>query len=117
MIPLSIRGIQQCVALTPAEDHLRSVAVCGCQFMPLTGAMAHEDQRLPVPGHLGVYLQAAASHGGPALAFRVRLASRLSISVGPASASLTSAALIWALRVPAPGPARAATRPVGQRSS
>jgi protein-L-isoaspartate(D-aspartate) O-methyltransferase len=60
VVPLSIRGVQQCVALTPADGHLRSVAVCGCQFMPLTGAMANGDQRLPVPGHPGVYLQAAA---------------------------------------------------------
>ena len=28
--------------------------------MPLTGVMAHGDQRLPVPGHPGVHLQAAA---------------------------------------------------------
>jgi protein-L-isoaspartate(D-aspartate) O-methyltransferase len=60
VVPLSIRGVQQCVTLTPADGHLRSVAVCGCQFMPLTGAMANGDQRLPVPGHPGVYLQAAA---------------------------------------------------------
>ena len=60
VVPLSIRGVQQCVALTPADGHLRSVAVCGCQFMPLTGTMANGDQRLPVPGHPGVYLQAAA---------------------------------------------------------
>ena len=60
VVPLSIRGVQQCVALAPADGHLRSVAVCGCQFMPLTGAMANGDQRLPVPGHPGVYLQAAA---------------------------------------------------------
>ena len=61
VIPLSIRGVQQCVALTPANGHLRSVAVCGCQFMPLTGAMANGDQRLPVPGYPGVYLQAPAA--------------------------------------------------------
>lgn len=60
VVPLSIRGVQQCVAFTPADGHLRSVAVCGCQFMPLTGAMANGDQRLPVPGHPGVHLQAAA---------------------------------------------------------
>ena len=66
VIPLSIRGVQQCVALTPANGHLRSVAVCGCQFMPLTGTMAHGDQRLPVPGHPGVYLQAAGETGADA---------------------------------------------------
>jgi protein-L-isoaspartate(D-aspartate) O-methyltransferase len=60
VVPLSIRGVQQCVAFTPADGQLSSVAVCGCQFMPLTGAMANGDQRLPVPGHPGVYLQAAA---------------------------------------------------------
>ena len=60
VVPLSIRGVQQCVAFTPADGHLSSVAVCGCQFMPLTGAMANGDQRLPVPGRPGVYLQAAA---------------------------------------------------------
>jgi protein-L-isoaspartate(D-aspartate) O-methyltransferase len=60
VVPLSIRGVQQCVAFTPADGHLSSVAVCGCQFMPLVGAMANGDQRLPVPGHPGVHLQAAA---------------------------------------------------------
>jgi protein-L-isoaspartate(D-aspartate) O-methyltransferase len=60
VLPLSIRGVQQCVALTPADGHLRSVAVCGCGFMPLTGVMAHSDQRLPVPGHPGVHVEAAA---------------------------------------------------------
>jgi protein-L-isoaspartate(D-aspartate) O-methyltransferase len=60
VVPLSIRGVQQCVALTLAGDHLRSVAVCGCQFMPLAGAMASTDRREPVPGHPDVQVQAAA---------------------------------------------------------
>ena len=60
VVPLSIRGVQQCVALTPAGGHLRSVAVCGCQFMPLTGAMPNDDQRVPVPGFPGVHVQAPA---------------------------------------------------------
>ena len=62
VLPLSIRGVQQCVALTLAPGgRLRSVAVCGCQFMPLTGAMANDDQRLPVPGYPGVHVQAPAT--------------------------------------------------------
>jgi protein-L-isoaspartate(D-aspartate) O-methyltransferase len=61
VVPLSIRGVQQCVALTPAGGRLRSVAVSGCQFMPLTGAMANDDQRLPVPGYPGVHVQASAA--------------------------------------------------------
>jgi protein-L-isoaspartate(D-aspartate) O-methyltransferase len=60
VVPLSIRGVQQCVALTRADGHLRSVAVCECGFMPLAGAMANADMRLPVPGHPGVYVLAAA---------------------------------------------------------
>ncbi len=99
MVPLSIRGVQQCVALTPAEDHLRSAAVCGCQFMPLTGAMAHDDQRLPVPGHPGGTSRRGVTRRASPLPSGSGRPSRLSISVGPASASLTSAVLIWAFRV------------------
>jgi protein-L-isoaspartate(D-aspartate) O-methyltransferase len=60
VVPLSIRGVQQCVAFTRADDHLHSVAVCDCGFMPLTGVMAATDCREPVPGHPDVYVQAAA---------------------------------------------------------
>jgi protein-L-isoaspartate(D-aspartate) O-methyltransferase len=65
--PLSIRGVQLCVALTPVGGHLRSVAMCECGFMPLTGVMASADRRQPVPGRPGVYLDAgsaAAAHAG-----------------------------------------------------
>jgi protein-L-isoaspartate(D-aspartate) O-methyltransferase len=71
VVPLSIRGVQQCVAFTPAPGHLRSVAVCGCQFMPLTGGMPNGDQRLPLPGHPGVYLQAAETDMNAALVANV----------------------------------------------
>jgi protein-L-isoaspartate(D-aspartate) O-methyltransferase len=60
VVPLSIRGVQQCVALTRSGGYLRSVAVCECGFMPLAGAMANADSHQPVPGHPGVYVQAAA---------------------------------------------------------
>jgi protein-L-isoaspartate(D-aspartate) O-methyltransferase len=60
VVPLSIRGVQQCVTLTRSDGHLRSVAVCECGFMPLAGAMANADSHQPVPGHPGVYVQAAA---------------------------------------------------------
>jgi len=59
-VPLSLRGAQQCVTLTWAGGHLRSVAVCECGFMPLAGAMANADSHQPVPGHPGVHMQAAA---------------------------------------------------------
>jgi protein-L-isoaspartate(D-aspartate) O-methyltransferase len=60
VVPLSILGVQQCVAFTRSGGHLRSDGVRECVFMPLTGAMANADLRLPVPGHPGVHIQAAA---------------------------------------------------------
>ncbi|HEV8064365.1 MAG TPA: methyltransferase domain-containing protein [Acidimicrobiales bacterium] len=60
VMPLSIRGVQHCVALAPADGHLRSVAICECGFMPLTGTMANSDQSRPVPAHDGVYLIASS---------------------------------------------------------
>jgi protein-L-isoaspartate(D-aspartate) O-methyltransferase len=60
VMPLSIRGVQQCVAFERADGHLRSAAVRECRFVPLAGRMANTDQRLPVPRHAGVYVQAAA---------------------------------------------------------
>jgi protein-L-isoaspartate(D-aspartate) O-methyltransferase len=35
VVPLSIRGVQQCVAFAPADGHLRSVAARGCQLAAL----------------------------------------------------------------------------------
>jgi protein-L-isoaspartate(D-aspartate) O-methyltransferase len=60
VVPLSIRGVQQCVTLVRAGSHLHSVAVCECGFMPLAGSMANADRHQPVPGHPGVYMEAAA---------------------------------------------------------
>jgi protein-L-isoaspartate(D-aspartate) O-methyltransferase len=59
VVPLSIRGVQQCVTFARADGHLRSIAVCEAGFMPLTGAMANADIRLAVPGHPGVHVVAA----------------------------------------------------------
>jgi protein-L-isoaspartate(D-aspartate) O-methyltransferase len=60
VVPLSIRGVQQCVTFMRADDHLRSVAVCECGFIPMDGGMANTDKRQPVPGHPGVYVHGAA---------------------------------------------------------
>jgi protein-L-isoaspartate(D-aspartate) O-methyltransferase len=59
VVPLAIRGVQQCVAFARDGDHLRSVAACEGGFMPLAGAMPNTDSRLPVPDHPGVYVMAA----------------------------------------------------------
>ena len=60
VVPLSIRGVQQCVTFVRADGHLQSVAVCECGFMPLAGTMANADRQQPVPGHPGVYVEAPA---------------------------------------------------------
>jgi protein-L-isoaspartate(D-aspartate) O-methyltransferase len=88
--PLAIRGVSQSVALTLAGDgHLHSVAMSEAMFMPLAGAMASADRHLPVPGHEGVRVQAAAGtqldtgpiaaaldEPGPAAAIGVTASSR-----------------------------------------
>ncbi len=59
VVPLSIGGVQQCVAFARVGAHLGSVSVCDCGFMPLVGAMANSDPRRRVPGRRGVYLETA----------------------------------------------------------
>jgi protein-L-isoaspartate(D-aspartate) O-methyltransferase len=118
VVPLSIRGAQQCVAFARADCHLRSVAVCEAGFMPLTGAMANADIRLPVPGRPGVHVVAA-----PGTAVDAGLIAAGLDAIGPAVAIGIRATRLeafgslgrWlALRAPAPatliysGPAKGA---------
>lgn len=63
VVPLSICGVQHCVAFTRVGGHMRSDGVCECGFMPLTGAMASADLQIPVPRHRGVHVHAAAGTG------------------------------------------------------
>jgi len=58
VVPLSLAGVQQCVAFGWTGDHLESQSVCDCGFMPLHGAMAHRDGHYPIPGHPGVAVDA-----------------------------------------------------------
>lgn len=43
VLPLSLRGAQRSVAFERAEDHLTSVSIVDCGFMPLRGALAGPD--------------------------------------------------------------------------
>jgi protein-L-isoaspartate(D-aspartate) O-methyltransferase len=77
--PLSIRGVPQSVALArDGNGHLRSVAVCDAMFMPLTGVMANTDRSLPVPGHQGVRVHAAAATAADADQIAAALGARRS---------------------------------------
>jgi protein-L-isoaspartate(D-aspartate) O-methyltransferase len=61
VVPLSIRGVQHCIAFARSNGRLSSVAMCECGFMPLVGVMGNTDLREPVPGHSGVYVVADAN--------------------------------------------------------
>ena len=54
VLPISLAGVQQCVAFQRTGDHLESRSVCDCGFMPLQGTMAQRDGHFPIPGHPGV---------------------------------------------------------------
>jgi len=43
VLPLSLRGVQQSVALERRADHLASLSIVGCGFLPLRGALAGPD--------------------------------------------------------------------------
>jgi protein-L-isoaspartate(D-aspartate) O-methyltransferase len=88
VLPLTIAGTQKSVAFDRADDHLVSVSVKECLFMPLRGAFARPVTRLPL-GPPGLALWSARDHtidaalfcamlqrGGPAIACDVRLTSR-----------------------------------------
>jgi protein-L-isoaspartate(D-aspartate) O-methyltransferase len=53
VVPLAVGGVQKTIAFAPADDHLASVAVRDCLFMPLRGAFAGPGKRLPVGSGTG----------------------------------------------------------------
>lgn len=56
VLPLSLRGVQRSVAFEPADDHLASVSVIDCGFMPLRGSMAEPDRIRPLGDDAGIFL-------------------------------------------------------------
>ncbi len=106
VVPLSIRGVQQCVAFARADGHLRSVAVCEAGFMPLAGAMASADIRLPVPGHPGVHVIAAPVTAVDAGLIGASLGARgpaVAVGVTATEVEAFGSLLRWlAFRAPAP---------------
>ncbi len=60
VLPLSIRGVQQCVAFVKDDEgSLRSVAAREGGFMPLQGEMVNLDSRLALPAHPGAFVGSA----------------------------------------------------------
>ena len=56
VLPLSLRGPQRSVAFEPAGDHLTSVSIVDCGFMPLQGELAGVDPVRPL-GRPGLFLR------------------------------------------------------------
>jgi protein-L-isoaspartate(D-aspartate) O-methyltransferase len=56
LVPLSLRGVHQSVAFEQAGDHLASVSVVCCGFVPLTGELAGPDPVRPLGETPGVFL-------------------------------------------------------------
>jgi protein-L-isoaspartate(D-aspartate) O-methyltransferase len=56
VLPLALRGSQRSVAFEPEADHLVSVSVVDCGFMPLQGELAGADP-VRALGRPGVFLQ------------------------------------------------------------
>ena len=58
VLPLSLRQHQQSVAFARLEDHLESVSVVDCGFMPLRGAFAGPERIVPLGPAPGPFLLA-----------------------------------------------------------
>jgi protein-L-isoaspartate(D-aspartate) O-methyltransferase len=57
VLPLSLRGVQQSVAFDSVGDHLTSVSIIDCGFMPLRGALAGRDPVRTLGDRPGVFLK------------------------------------------------------------
>ena len=56
VLPLSLRQVQQSVAFERQHDHLESVAVADCGFMPLRGAFAGPQRVVPLGQSPGPFI-------------------------------------------------------------
>lgn len=59
VLPLSLRTIQQSVAFEPVADHLTSVSIRPCGFMPMRGAFARPPTIVALDADAGLFLDVA----------------------------------------------------------
>lgn len=57
VLPLSLRGMQRSVAFERSGDHLASVSIVNCGFMPLRGALADPEPARPLGDQTGLFLK------------------------------------------------------------
>jgi protein-L-isoaspartate(D-aspartate) O-methyltransferase len=58
VLPLSVRGIQLCVALEREAGHWRSRSACRCGFIRMAGALAGPESFVPLGPQPGLHVQA-----------------------------------------------------------
>ncbi len=58
VLPLSVRGIQLCVALEREAGHWRSRSACRCGFIRMAGAFAGPESFVPLGPQPGLHVQA-----------------------------------------------------------
>ena len=58
VLPLSVRGIQLCLALEREAGHWRSRSACRCGFIRMAGVFATPEQFVPVGPQPGLHVQA-----------------------------------------------------------
>ncbi|MCA1837013.1 MAG: methyltransferase, FxLD system, partial [Actinobacteria bacterium] len=56
VLPLSLRGVQRCVAFQHTGEYLTSVSVAPCGFMPLRGQMTSPQSLAPLGDRPGLFL-------------------------------------------------------------
>ena len=64
MLPLSVRGIQLCVALERGAGHWRSRSACRCGFIRMAGAFAGPEPFVPLGPQPGLHVQADDGQAG-----------------------------------------------------
>jgi protein-L-isoaspartate(D-aspartate) O-methyltransferase len=75
VLPLSLRQVQQSVAFERHQDHLESVSVADCGFMPLRGAFAGPERVVPLGESPGPFLVADGDRPIDAVALSEALAA------------------------------------------
>lgn len=97
VLPLSLRGMQRSVALEWAGDHLSSVSIEDCGFMPLRGSLAGSDASRPLGSH-GTFVVMDGDRPVDAAALQAALAqpgAPVTAEVGVTDAEIMGGLGLW----------------------
>jgi protein-L-isoaspartate(D-aspartate) O-methyltransferase len=97
VLPLSLRGMQRSVALEWTGDHLSSVSIVDCGFMPLRGSLAGSDASLPL-GAPGTFVVEGGDHPVDTVALQAALAkpgAPVTAQIGATDAEIMGGLGLW----------------------